>query len=191
MPFKKKLGKIKKICLQGKRGFTLVETLIAMLLFTLIVVMISGVFMTFLKNYVVVRNLQRSTESAQFAMNLMAKTIRTSQVAPQVDTAYIDLFDFSQSRCLRYTVTAANIITVAYTTDASPASITACTFNTLQTPQEITAPETNVGGFFSVQPSNSTALGLVKIVLTARAANQDTPALVIQTSVSLRNAGTL
>jgi Tfp pilus assembly protein PilW len=190
MLIKKKLKKIKKNYLQKKKGFTLVETLVAMLLFTLIVVMVSGVFMTFLKNYVVVRNLQRSTESAQFAMNLMAKTIRTSQVANLIQergATQLDLFDFSQNVCLRYASTA-DTITVTFTDDINPVSITDCHFvpASLHATQQITAPEVAVSGSFTIVPSIGPNLGAVSIILTAAEGNA---ALLMQTTVSLRNFG--
>ncbi len=190
MLIKKKLKKIKKNYLQKKKGFTLVETLVAMLLFTLIVVMVSGVFMTFLKNYAIVRNVQRSTESAQFAMNLMAKTIRTSQVANLVQVAgatQLDLFDFSQNVCLRYASTA-DTITVTFTDDSNPVSITDCHFVPahLRTAQQITAPEVAVSGSFTIVPSIGPSRGAVRIILTAAEGNA---ALRMQTTVSLRNFG--
>ncbi len=197
MLFQKKIKKIKKTYLQKKSGFTLVETLIAMLLFTLVVVMISGVFMTFLKNYATTRNIQRSTESAQFAMNLMAKTIRTSQVSPQTDPAaagqsFIQLYDFSQGQCLVYLYNnVSNNIQVRYSNTASPVSIANCDFNSLKPAQDITSPAVNVAGFFTIIPSVSSTLGVVRIVLSANKAGQTTPPLLMQTSVSLRNFGEL
>lgn len=196
MSLEEKITKPKKVCLQKEGGFTLVETLLAMLLFALIVVMVSGTFVAFLKNYATIRNAQRSTESAQFAMNLMAKTIRTSQVldtGESIAQNQIFLFDFSQKRCLRYRINGGTV-TVSYSENAVPPnSIANCIFDEAQltaAAEAITAPEVVMNGSFTVAPPISATQGFVRIVLSAAEGNQVAPPTWMQTSVSLRNPGT-
>lgn len=102
----KKKNKTKKDCLPRKQGFSLIETLIAVFIFSLVMTMLIQIFVGFLKNYTKSRTTQRDIENVQYAMNLMAKTIRTSDV-PNFSgqmTSFM-VFDYSQTagNCIRYT----------------------------------------------------------------------------------------
>lgn len=107
-----------------RKGFTLVETLIAIFIFSLIMTMISGIFADFMKNYFVQRENQKNVENAIYILSLMEKTIRTSvvytkssatvnnintdgTVVPVLDFKVNDgnrlmLYDNSQLKCIVY-----------------------------------------------------------------------------------------
>lgn len=89
-----------------KSGFTLIESMIAIFIFSLAAAMLSGAFSGFFKTYVDAKKTQRNTESSQFAMNVMAKTIRGSIVSTNfVDNSSVDnilVFDNSRSTCVVY-----------------------------------------------------------------------------------------
>lgn len=95
-----------------QKGFSLVETLIAVLIFSLAAVIITQTFGSLIKSYVTAKKSQSSAENAQYALNLMEKTIRTSTIKTAnstgildfsgADTSMLKLFDNSQSRCMAY-----------------------------------------------------------------------------------------
>lgn len=89
-------NKIKKI-----KGFTLVEVIIAMFVFVLVISSATVVFSYAFRNYSDAKDMQENMENAQYAMNLMAKTFRTSSVADD-GPGYVVVFDYSQEKCLRY-----------------------------------------------------------------------------------------
>lgn len=88
-----------------KKGFTLVETVVAILIFSISFTMLAATFSSFLKNYNEAKRNQRNVENAQYAMNLMAKTIRTSTLVSN-ETLIQDFplvgYDHSQGACVKY-----------------------------------------------------------------------------------------
>jgi len=101
----------KKVIKKGtalRGGFTLVETMLAVFIFTLSMALLSSIFASFMKNYSVVKKNQKNLENAQYALNLMQKTIRTSVLANTGAQGKIDfdaegkmlkMYDESQSKC--------------------------------------------------------------------------------------------
>ncbi|MBI2063837.1 MAG: type II secretion system protein [Candidatus Yanofskybacteria bacterium] len=62
-------------------GFTLIETLLVILLFSVLAVLMGGVFVSSLDLQRRAFNLQQTEENVNFTLELMAKEIRVSQVA--------------------------------------------------------------------------------------------------------------
>lgn len=107
----KKIYKREKFSVRN--GFTLTEVLVALFVFSGMLVAVSGVFGGFVKNYRAVKEIQKNLENAQFAMNYLAKTLRTStMLAPgslpaTVGTAIasssdIVTYDNSQDKCFLF-----------------------------------------------------------------------------------------
>lgn len=96
----------------SKKGFTLVETLVSMFIFLLMMLLLSGSFSNFLKEFATSKKEQKMLENSQYTLSLMEKTIRTSVVSTASGTNYLNfdgvdgkkikLFDNSQSKCLAY-----------------------------------------------------------------------------------------
>ena len=63
-----------------KKGMSLMEVIVAVALFVMIMIMVSGVFASFYKTLVAARAEQRSIEDANNAVNVMAKVLRTSKI---------------------------------------------------------------------------------------------------------------
>lgn len=88
------------------RAFTLVEVVVAMGLFVIIMVAVSQMFISVFKGYREARALQRDVENAQYAVNIMAKELRTSTVVSFGTVAgtqsNVKFFDYSQNKCLLY-----------------------------------------------------------------------------------------
>ena len=182
MPLSKKIKQSKK----GLKGFTLMETLIAVLLFSLLSVMVSGVFSSFLKNYTESKKTLQGVEGGQFAMNLRAKTIRVSDVKAE-GTNILQVYDFSQAKCLKYSF-AGKKLQVNYSTEAGQGSVGKCAFTSMGGAQDLTAADVQ-NASFSVVPSSATTLGFVIIALTIKDDTQPPASLpmYIQMAVSLRN----
>lgn len=89
---------IKKI---NKRGFTLVEVIVAIGMFVIIISASSGIFARLFKSYKGAKNVSENMKNAQFAMNLMSKTFRTSSVKYETANVLV-VYDYSQSACIRY-----------------------------------------------------------------------------------------
>ena len=90
----------------SKKGFSLVEILVAVGVFSIIIIAVVYVFGRSSLSFKSSRYIQRDLESAQFALNLMAKSLRTSSVISPTgmnqSNTTIRIFDYSQSRCIQY-----------------------------------------------------------------------------------------
>ncbi len=182
MSLSKKMQQPKK----NSKGFTLIETLIAVLLFSLLSVMVSGVFSSFLKNYTESKKTLQGVEGGQFAMNLMAKTIRVSDVKAE-GTNILQVYDFSQAKCLKYSWdSVGKKMQASYSTEAGQGTVDKCAFTSMGGAQDLTAADVQSASF-KVVPSTPTTLGFVIIALTIKDDTQTSAPMQIQMAVSLRN----
>jgi prepilin-type N-terminal cleavage/methylation domain-containing protein len=113
-----------------KKGFTLVEMMVSIFVFIIIMVAIVDIFARQINSYKYANNLQTNVENAQFALNYMAKTLRTSSILGYADdSSYTNLmtdiqadsnndndfylhklnneqnlviYDFSQEACIKF-----------------------------------------------------------------------------------------
>ena len=170
---------------QKCKGFSLIEILVAIFVFILVMAMLTGTFSSFLKSYSNAKKIQKDAEDAQYAMNLMAKTIRTSgliTVSSPVTAFPLRIFDYSQSSCIEYSYVPApsNAIGVASNLTANnPAS---CLLASMPTPSILVGNIANSPSITAVQ-TNGTTLGKVTISLQVQDSASTIP---IQMSVSLR-----
>lgn len=96
----------KKTKFINRRAFTLVEVIVAMGIFVLIMAGSSGAFAMAFKSYRSAKNVNENLKNAQYAMNLMSKTFRTSTVRYSTASDLI-VYDYSQGTtnpgyCMRY-----------------------------------------------------------------------------------------
>lgn len=93
-----------------QKGFSLVELLVVVFMSSLILVAITGLFMYIFGSYRSIRTMQKDVENAQFALNTMSKTLRTSTVMQPTGStateegsvqsaATIYAYDYSTQRC--------------------------------------------------------------------------------------------
>ncbi len=88
-----------------QKGLSLIEIVMSMAAFTIILTGTIQIVAQSSKNFRAMKLLQANLETAQFALNTMAKELRTSSVvssAPGATASSITFFDFSQSRCIQY-----------------------------------------------------------------------------------------
>lgn len=95
---------------RAKKGFTLIEMLMAIFIFALMVSAASGIFIKMVQSYRCSKVVQKDLENAQYAMNLMMKTLRTSSIVncssgfPNCPgtSAWIRVYDYSRDECRMY-----------------------------------------------------------------------------------------
>jgi len=187
MKLKNKI-KILKFSKKSK-GFSLIEVLVAMFIFLLAISLLIGGFSSFFKNYIVAKKIQKDVENAQYAMNFMAKTLRTSALittTPPITAFPFRAFDYSQTanNCIEYNYSS-SMITSSSVTKADPDE---CSAAPMPTATALTSNDIT-GAHITAIPTISSNYGKVTIVLYVQdqssTVNQPS-AIPIQMSVSLR-----
>jgi prepilin-type N-terminal cleavage/methylation domain-containing protein len=85
------------------RGFSLIEMIIAIFIFSLIMAAVTGAFVSAFSSRNKAKAIQRNIEDARFAMEIMAKTLRTSSVVDYYPSSSITFIDYSQAKnCTKY-----------------------------------------------------------------------------------------
>lgn len=188
---------------KNKKGFSLVEVLMTMLVFTIILVGVAGYFTNIVRANQNSRRILENMEDVRFAMSRVSKILRTSVVIRPSgggSANTLRVFDYSQRKCLEYTFTAGEIreaVSVGSVpsgaegieklwcgeTGGAPAM-------TLSSPISIVSSTggASFSGSFTVYPSNvisgSEQAGRVVMNVTVSRENNSS---TLQTTVSLRN----
>lgn len=107
------------------KGFTLIEVMVSLVVFLIIMTALSQTFISSFSGYKNVRAVQRDVENVQFALNLMAKELRTSTVVfpssgSLVPSQSVKFYDYSQKICFEYKIVSGNQLTVAKKADPTP-----------------------------------------------------------------------
>lgn len=96
--------------LKDRKGFFLLEMIIAMAIFSLVIVAVVATFASIVKTQKRTREIQRNVESAGTAMEVMSKTIRmSSQTADYSGGKEIRLYNNSQDKCISYKFNAGDL----------------------------------------------------------------------------------
>lgn len=193
--------KKKKACLPMRKGFSLLEVIISVFIFSLMMVTISMTFASLFKSYKNTKAIQTNLENAQFAMNTMAKSLRTSSIVIPLTSGLattVKFFNYSDNNCISYTFNnSTHSLKVASATNTNSAldsvgKVAWCKTATLSTPSSI-MPDTVGNVVFNVTPSSvgpPKVMGKVTISMkvcanTTCSVSQDKA--IIQSSVSLRD----
>jgi prepilin-type N-terminal cleavage/methylation domain-containing protein len=172
---------------KNKRGFTLLEVMVAVSIFALLMAASSTIFANAFKAYRNARAIQKDLENAQYTMNLMAKTIRTSSVM-SLGSDNIDIYDYSQDKCIRYKLSVNKIITGSSTPSPS-GDKSQCIFSASNELSNISVENLSFSG--SSSKKTPSIVGKVtismKICATLGCSGREKDAVQIQTSVSLRD----
>jgi|SRR6185369_4115304 len=183
---------------KNSAGFTLIEVLISLFIFGILMIATSQIFASSFRGYRYTRAVQKDVETAQFAMNLLAKELRTSSIvytsvgqAPTsgtVDTTWVKFFDYSRNKCVRY-----DILNNSLQVKEDDMPDYATCLATGITHAYTTLTTGNVAGHFLVQSSDISSspkrVGKVTIYLDIN--ESSTHQAHIQTTVSLRDYGFL
>lgn len=179
---------------QYKEGFTLIEVVVALFMFSLLMSSVSGIFANTFLGYKAARASQRNTENAQYAMNAMAKELRTSSIASSTAAA-VKFYDYSQNICFSYRIRNINpsesYLEVASASptpipDTAAAKLSWCNLASLGSYTIVTTGV--VTGNFSVIPSSAVApVSVGKVTISLQIAEGTKYAARLQTTASLRD----
>lgn len=168
-----------------KNGFSLVEVVVAMAAFTIIIMGTIQIMAQGSKNYRTTKNLQTNLEASQFALNLMAKELRSSSIIASTATS-VQFYDYSQNRCISYGVSGGLLRRGSREfSDPDPnISRQDCVAGGAGAPSVVATDITGV--FFQVDPSTSSPphVGRVTVGFTV---GTGSAASTVQTTVSLRD----
>jgi prepilin-type N-terminal cleavage/methylation domain-containing protein len=178
---------MKKNTQKFKQGFSLIEALVSLAIFSLVIVMMSGMFGSFIKNYQTSHNVQMTLEDAQQSINTMMKTIRTSILVSPTGVGTVQtirVFNYSQpsgSQCIEYSYSG-NTLTYGVAAAATTAALCkTATESSMQVSNLNNDPISNA--FFYVVPTG-TAQGIVTVSMSFKQGSDTIP---IQSTVSLRD----
>lgn len=184
-------------------GFTLIEAVVALFVFLIIMLSLSSTFTQSFSGYKNTRAVQKDVENAQFALNLMAKELRTSTIVSSGGTKKIvKFYDHSQSICFEYKIDEDNDeLTVSQTgvidEGDDPSSfdpITACSGGGFSSPQSLVKIENTGGkleGNFVIVPSDKNVVPkkLGKITISLQISEGPKHTANVQTTSALRDYG--
>lgn len=96
-----------RLIYRKQKGLSLIEIVVSMAAFTIILTGTIQIVAQSAKSFRAIKMLQINLETAQFALNAMAKELRTSSVMPGSTStgavvSTITFFDYSQNRCIQY-----------------------------------------------------------------------------------------
>ena len=161
------------------RGFTLVEVVVAMAVFSIAMLAITQVFISIIKSYRLTKNMQRNIENTQYALDLIGKTLRTSEI--NIPSSYVnrlEIFDPSQGKCLIYEISDGYLKWAS----ATSSDLGHCSFSTMNLVNFIDSRVT--GNFRVVANTSGNQVGKITINLKVQQAGKSAR---FQTTVSLRN----
>lgn len=182
MKSKQELTQIKK------QGFSLIEVLITVFIFSIIMIAASQIFTEAYGGYRYAKNLQRDLENAQFMTGILAKELRTSTIvspsSPTTNVTSVKFYDHSQGECIQYRFISSRLEVARQ----GAASIAACSALGLSGFETVSTG--TVAGSFDVTPSDDSPRRVGKVTIALRV--QETPdhRAVFQSTVSLRDYGT-
>ncbi|MFZ2300028.1 MAG: prepilin-type N-terminal cleavage/methylation domain-containing protein [Candidatus Moraniibacteriota bacterium] len=172
-------------------GFTLIEMMIAMFLFVILIVAVSQIFSAAFSGYRDAKAAQRDLETAQFAINTIAKELRTSTVVSSSGSqSTVKFYDYSQSTCFQYRVSGGNLQVAS---SGAPSDASACDSSNLSSFTTIASGILS-GRFFVTlsEPASGTPPtgGTVgKVTISLEIGEGSAHQARIQTSASLRDYG--
>jgi len=173
---------------KGNRGASLLEMVVAISIFTLVMVTTVELFARMVSTKVEFDRIRESHEKAQIAIDSLSKSIRSGVVVdPTSDetVSSIRIYDYSQGMCIEYAFAGEGgaLNRSSASIDRADCDATAA----LDSSQAITSK--NVTGEFDVilPDESSNEQGRVTIALVLDIPGSETDGTRIQTSVSMRN----
>ena len=184
-----------------KKGFTLIEMIIAIGVFSIMSVAIAGAFTSGFSTYGSTRELQRNVETAQYALNTLEKLLRTSTVVSAAGTNVqaITFYDYSSARCFRYRVISGgptSYLAAQWFQTPDPFGANPCVTASASFSASAQVTSGYVTGGFTVVPSDKEipaddgdpkAMGRVTVNLSVKASSTATTESRIQATASLRD----
>lgn len=174
-----------RLQIPSRKGFTLIEVIVAVFIFSIIMMSVSQIFISAFQGYNYAKIVQRDLETAQFSINTLAKELRTSSIVSSSSTS-VQFIDYSQNICFKYQISGSSL-QVAKT-------ISIKTFDSCQSIAFVSGDFTTIStgtvtGNFSVTPSTQSPKKVGKVTLSLVISEGTAHTARIQTTVSLRDFG--
>ena len=185
----------KKNMTVSRKGFSLLEMIVAIFIFSLVMTTVTTIFVKIFNARKKTKEIQINIEDARASMELMAKSLRMSNVKSG-DAASADnivVYDYSQNKCIKYYKDSSNKLRMISETMSDDTNCTASYSipGTAQTMMNGVLNNLSLNVEESVKTAGSKKVGKVTIAMTICAdttipcKTQET----IQTTVSLRDYG--
>ncbi len=166
------------------RGFTLIEVLVSLFVFSLMMAAVSQIFATAFSGYRSTRAIQQDIDNTQYSINVIAKELRTSSVVSAAgNVTAVQFYDHSQGKCFRYRINGGNLQV------ASGAAADVGTCSTMALAAFTTISTGVVTGSFQVTLSTNAPRHVGKVTVALDISEGPTHHARIQTTVSLRDFG--
>lgn len=177
----------------------------SLFVFLIIMLSLSNTFTQSFSGYRNARVVQKDVENAQFALNLMAKELRTSTIV-SFTVSSVKFYDYSQKKCFKYEIVGKEL-KVAQTGTVNPADylddpddpssfnpFSACALVDFSSSKALVKIENDSGdltGTFQVVPSdkNSNPKKIGKITASLQISEGPKHTANVQTTSSLRDFG--
>lgn len=180
------------------KGFTLIEAVVALFVFLIIMLSLSDTFTQSFTGYRNARAVQKDVENAQFALNLLAKELRTSTIISSSSSQDVEFYDHSQGMCFKYEIGSKELTVTkkagAYIPDSdnqfNPSTICNVSFPGPTSLVQIENDNGNLTGNFVVIPSTtSPTKSLGKVTTSLQISEGPKHKANVQTTSSLRDYG--
>ena len=179
------------------RGFSLLEVLLSVFIFSIIMVGVTSYFVSIASANQNTQRLQQNLEDIRFAMSRIAKVLRTSVIVSPTSSqtaSKVRIFDYSQFQCVQYSFENDGIVEYALSLPSGEADEKAwcATLSSASFLSNVLVSVSNgasLSGRFSVVPSDDGSGGTIaagRVMMNATVVRQNNSSTV-QTTVSLRN----
>lgn len=177
--------------IQKVRGFTLMELLVALFIFSIVMMATAQIFAKAYSGYHMTKRVQHDLENAQYAINILAKKLRTSSVVSGSGSQqYIQFFDHSPTppRCIRYRISS-NALEVA---ESVATDVSQCDSMSLSSFVPVTTG-TVTGSFLATEsaPVGGPPTRVGKVTISLSVSEDAAHSAHIQTTISLRDFGNI
>jgi prepilin-type N-terminal cleavage/methylation domain-containing protein len=167
------------------KGFSLLELLISIFIFSVVILSISFIFSKTIINYRYSKDIQENLESAQFILNSMAKIIREREIeepsAPVV-TNVEELVVKTDGDCYRYFYDpVAKTVNIQKGVDCANLGLASVAIRNVELLNFRVSPTINTGS------PKQVGLVTIRVRLCAESTCTHSDKINLQTSVSLRN----
>jgi prepilin-type N-terminal cleavage/methylation domain-containing protein len=171
---------------ENEAGFSLLEMIVAVAIFSLVIMVAVSTFVSVINVRKKTREIQQNMENARVAMDGITKILRNSDVVSSTQSK-VRIYDYSQERCAEYEfISATKSLKYSYNTVPLASKDADCTAGASLTAVPNMLSGTVSSGKFNVSPSTDILVGRATIMMQIQNAGGTDKAL-LQTTVSLRS----
>jgi prepilin-type N-terminal cleavage/methylation domain-containing protein len=191
-----KTQKKRKYFSKGRQGFSMMEIMVAVFIFSVVMVAVLAVLVNMMQVQKRAKASQRNLEDARFTMETLAKNLRGSKlvngyasIVSPIEVTALETYDYSQGKCIKYVFFSGDG-TLKSTPGTYNTTNGTCTFNAANSTKMISNKNTVQNMHFYVTKANADSVPRVTISMTVcslQGGGTCSDQVSIQTTVSLRN----